>query len=70
MIPEGLICTSGFHVYRALCLARHKKIEGVSGLAASGRAELELNYRIRECVGLTKELAVGNIRLTDMFDRG
>ncbi len=65
--PEIMICTSGFHVYRALCLAQNKNIENVSGLAADGRAELELNYRIRECVGLLKELLVGNIRLRDMI---
>lgn len=61
-----IICTTNFHIFRALCLARAKELPVKGGLAAKGKAILGFHYTARECVGLAKELVVGNIKIKDL----
>ncbi len=57
-----LICSNNFHIFRAVKLAKSAGIENVEGLAAGSDNKLLLSYMVRECVGLVKELATGNIK--------
>ncbi len=56
-----LICSNNFHIFRAVKLGQSAGIENVEGLAAESDNRLLLSYMVRECVGLLKELATGNI---------
>lgn len=55
------IVTNGFHVYRAIKIAKKAGISGVSGISAPTNRILWLNYVVRECFALVKEVLVGNI---------
>lgn len=55
------IVTNGFHVYRAIRIAKKSGIEGVCGVSAPTNKILWLNYVVRECFALVKEVLVGNI---------
>ena len=55
------IVTNGFHVFRAIKIARKCGIKNVSGIAAPTNRILWMNYVIRECFALVKEVLTGNI---------
>ncbi len=55
------IITNGFHIYRALKLARKQGLKGVQGMAAPSDPLLSLNYYVREVFGVLKDLIYGNL---------
>lgn len=55
------ICTSNFHVYRAILLAENMGMKNISGLAAYTKPVLLPNSAVRECLALVKEWMIGNI---------
>lgn len=55
------IVTNGFHVFRAIKIARKCGIKNVSGIAAPTNRILWMNYVVRECFALVKEVLTGNI---------
>lgn len=55
------IATSGFHVFRALRIARKQGLEGVIGIPADNDRILAVSYYVRECLAVVKDFLVGNI---------
>lgn len=55
------IVTNGFHVFRAVKIAKKCGFSNVSGIAAPTNRILWMNYVVRECFALVKEVLVGNI---------
>ena len=58
---ELVIVTNGFHVYRALSIAKKQGLSQAQGLAAPSDRILILNYYVREAAGVLKDFLVGNI---------
>ena len=58
---ELVIVTNGFHVFRALSIAKKQGLSQAQGLAAPSDKILILNYYVREAVGVLKDFLVGNI---------
>jgi uncharacterized SAM-binding protein YcdF (DUF218 family) len=58
---EVAIVTNGFHVYRALQIAKKQGFQNVRGLAAPSDARLLINYYVREVFGVIKDKIVGNL---------
>jgi uncharacterized SAM-binding protein YcdF (DUF218 family) len=56
-----VIVTNGFHVFRALSIAKKQGLSQAQGLAAPSDRILILNYYIREAAGVLKDFLVGNI---------
>ena len=54
------VATNGFHVYRAVKLAKAQGFTDVSGIAAPSDPILIVSYYIRECLAILKEWVVGN----------
>ncbi|HHV09746.1 MAG TPA: YdcF family protein [Clostridiales bacterium] len=59
--PDLVIVTNGFHVFRAISIARKQGLPQAQGLAAPSDQILTLNYYIREAAGVLKDFLVGNI---------
>lgn len=59
--PKVVIVTNGFHVFRALSIAKKQGLSKAQGLAAPSDKILVLNYYIREAAGVIKDFLVGNI---------
>jgi uncharacterized SAM-binding protein YcdF (DUF218 family) len=57
------IVTNSFHLFRALRLARSLDMRQVWGIAAGVRPWYLPNNLLRECMGVTKDLLLGNITL-------
>lgn len=55
------IVTSGFHVYRAVSIAKKQGLSNVQGLAAPSETLLILNYYVREVAAVLKDKLIGNI---------
>ena len=62
-----VVISNTFHVYRAVSLAKAKGMKNVSGHAAKSRIEADFHYTVRECIGLMKELAFGNIGFKNLI---
>ncbi len=58
---ELVIVTNGFHVFRALSIAKKQGLSQAQGLAAPSDKILVLNYYVREAAGVIKDFLVGNI---------
>lgn len=56
-----VIVTNGFHVFRALSIAKKQGLTKAEGLAAPSDRLLILNYYVREAAGLLKDFVFGNI---------
>lgn len=56
-----VIVTNGFHVFRALSIAKKQGLVQAQGLAAPSDKILVLNYYVREAAGVLKDFLVGNI---------
>ena len=54
------VATNGFHVFRAVKLAKAQGFTDVSGIAAPSDPILIVSYYIRECLAILKEWVVGN----------
>ncbi len=59
--PKVVIVTNGFHVFRALSIARKQGLSQAQGLAVPSDKILMLNYYVREAAGVLKDFLVGNI---------
>ena len=59
---DVVIASSSFHIFRALKLANAQGLNNVQGLAAPSNKILLVNYMLREAVGITKEIVLGNFR--------
>ncbi len=59
--PGLVIVTNGFHVFRAVSIAKKQGLPQAQGLAAPSDRILTLNYYIREAAGVLKDFLVGNI---------
>jgi uncharacterized SAM-binding protein YcdF (DUF218 family) len=59
--PSVTIVTNGFHVFRALSIARKQGLTEIQGLAAPSDRILVINYYVREVVGVLKDFVFGNI---------
>lgn len=57
------IVTNDFHVFRAVRIARAQGIEGAVGVPAGSVAWYLPNNLLRECLGVVKDVLVGNMRL-------
>lgn len=55
------IATSGFHVFRALRIARKQGLEDAIGIPADNDRILAVSYYVRECLAVIKDFLVGNI---------
>lgn len=55
------IVTNGFHVFRAIRIAKKQGIHKVQGLSAPSDARLLINYYVREVFGVMKDKLVGNL---------
>ena len=55
------ICSSSFHIARALKLAEHQGINQAQGLAAPCDKIVLFNYMIRDSLAIFKEFLLGNI---------
>jgi len=55
------IVTNGFHVYRAVAIAKKQGLNHVQGLAAPSDQILLINYYVREVLGVIKDKVVGNL---------
>lgn len=56
-----VIVTNGFHIFRAISIAKKQGIRKVQGLSAPSDPILIVNYYVREVIGVIKEKLVGNI---------
>jgi uncharacterized SAM-binding protein YcdF (DUF218 family) len=59
--PKVAIVTNGFHIFRALSIAKKQGLTRTEGLAASSDSILAVNYYVREAVGILKDFLVGNL---------
>ncbi len=55
------VVTNGFHIFRALRLARKQGFTGIQGIAAPSDPLLSVNYYVREVFGVIKDLVRGNL---------
>lgn len=55
------IVTNGFHIYRAVGIAKKQGMKEVQGLSAPSDPILLINYYVREAVGVLKDKLVGNL---------
>jgi len=55
------IVTNGFHVFRAVAIARKQGIREVQSLSAPSDPRLLINYYVREVFGVIKDKLVGNL---------
>lgn len=55
------IVTNGFHVFRAVGIARKQGYDKVQSLSAPSDAKLLINYYVREVLGVIKDKLVGNL---------
>ena len=55
------IVTNGFHIFRAISIAKKQEIMNVQGIAAPTDKILFINYYVREAIGVIKDKLVGNI---------
>jgi len=55
------IVTNGFHVFRAVGIARKQGISEVQSLSAPSDSRLLINYYVREVFGVIKDKLVGNL---------
>lgn len=56
-----VIVTNGFHIFRAISIAKKQGLQKVQGLSAPSDSILFINYYVREVFGVIKEKLVGNI---------
>lgn len=56
-----VIVSNGFHIYRAVALAKKQKIGQAEGLAAPTDRILFISYYVREALAVIKEKLTGNI---------
>ena len=55
------IVTNGFHVFRAVGIAKKQGLSSAQGLSAPSDKILFINYYIREVLGVMKDKFVGNL---------
>lgn len=55
------IVTNGFHMFRALSLAKKQGLLQVQGISAPTDKILAVNYYVREAIGVMKDKLLGNI---------
>lgn len=55
------VITSNFHLYRGLSIAKKANLPGLAGIAAPSSAPYLPNNVLRECLGIVKDFACGNI---------
>jgi uncharacterized SAM-binding protein YcdF (DUF218 family) len=55
------IVTNGFHIYRALGIAKKQGMKKIQGLAAPTDQILLFNYYVREAAGVLKDKLFGNL---------
>ncbi|MDF2944711.1 MAG: hypothetical protein K0S01_3569 [Herbinix sp.] len=56
-----VIVTNGFHIFRAIGIAKKQGLKQVQGLAAPTDHLLSINYYVREAVGVIKDKLSGNL---------
>lgn len=56
-----VIVTNGFHIYRAISIAKKQGIQNVQGLAAPSDRILLVHYYMREFFGVMKDKFMGNL---------
>ncbi len=59
------IVTNDFHVFRAVRIAKRQELREVYGVPAGSTPLYLPNNVLRECLGILKDLAAGNLRLFD-----
>ena len=62
--PEELrigIVTNGFHVFRGTSIGKKMGCRQIEGVPAKSNKFLQLNYLVRECLGIWKDKLVGNL---------
>lgn len=62
--PEDLrigIVTNGFHVFRGTSIGKKMGCRQIEGVPAKSNKFLQLNYLVRECLGIWKDKLVGNL---------
>lgn len=55
------IVTNGFHIFRAVSIAKKQGIKKVKGLSAPSDPILLVNYYVREVIGVIKDKLMGNL---------
>ena len=55
------VVTNGFHVYRAVSIAKKQGFQNVQGLSAPSDPILFINYYVREALGVMKDKLEGNM---------
>ena len=56
-----VVVTSGFHIFRSLCIAKKQGLKNVQGLSAPCDRILLVNYYVREAFGVIKDFLYGNM---------
>lgn len=62
--PEELkigIVTNGFHVFRGTSIGKKMGCRQIEGVPAKSNKFLQLNYLVRECLGIWKDKLAGNL---------
>ena len=55
------IVTNDFHMFRALCIARKQGLDQAEGISAGSTPSFIPNNVLRECLGIGKDFAAGNL---------
>lgn len=55
------IVTNDFHVYRGTMIAKKKMDSQIQGLPARSNAFLQVNYLVREFLGVVKDKMINNL---------
>lgn len=55
------VVTNGFHVFRAISIAKKQELIKVQGLAASSDSILVISYYVREVLAVMKDFVYGNL---------
>lgn len=55
------VVTNGFHVFRAVSIARRQGFQNIEGLSAPSDPILLVNYYVREVIGVMKDWVFGNL---------
>lgn len=55
------IVTNGFHVFRGTAIGKKMGCKQIEGVPARSNRFLQLNYLVRECLGIWKDKLVGNL---------
>ena len=55
------IVTNGFHVFRGTSIGKKMGCRQIEGVPAKSNKFLQLNYLVRECLGIWKDKLVGNL---------